>query len=254
MKEKICLILCAMILGISGCGSSDNGSDASDINKEQNQTASYNKEQNLPTAYKSILNNIVDLIVERDPDDNYAEGELTIMETMIGKSASEGLSSIGYAMIDIDGNGVEELIIAEKSEDEIGDRILDIYTIKNDQAILIVEGFVRDRYYLLEDNSIYNEGSGGAAYTMFGVYELPKDEVNLSVKDYYFSGYKDEEMTEWGWFHGQNDQSDTSQSEWVEFQEEDEPFHMMSDYLDRTQKLDLTYLKDYESDDEGNTK
>lgn len=229
-----------MILGILGCGNADSEKNDSEINEEEIVK--------IPDAYESILNNIFKLLVDKDPDYVCDEGEISIVESMIGKSASEGLDSIGYTIIDIDENGVDELIIAEKSEDGIGNRILDIYTIKDDKAILIIEGFVRDRYYLLDDNTIYNEGSGGAAYTTFGVYELLEDGITLSAIDYYFSDYQDEEMTKWGWFYNKNGKSDKSLSVWMELKDENEPFNMMRDYRNRSQELDLTYLIDYETD------
>lgn len=238
VKKKVyILLICAVMLGVSGCSNADREKNDLEINEE---------EIVIPDAYESVLNNTFKLIVDMDPDYVCDEGEISIVESMIGKSASEGLDSIGYTIIDIDENGVDELVIAEKSDDGKGNRILDIYTIKDDKAFLIIEGFVRDRYYLLDDNTIYNEGSGGAAYTMFGVYELLEDGITLSAIDYYFSDYQDEEMTEWGWFHNKDGKSNKSQSEWMEFKDENEPFNMMSDYLDRTQKLELTYLIDYD--------
>jgi len=75
-------------------------------------------------------------------------------------------SAVGYALEDLDGNGIRELIIAGLGTSDFSERnIYDLYTLENGAPVPVATSFARMRYYLQSDNSIRYEGSGGAAYT-----------------------------------------------------------------------------------------
>ena len=75
-------------------------------------------------------------------------------------------SAVGYALEDLDGNGIRELIIAGMGTSDFSERnIYDLYTLENGAPVQVATSFARMRYYLQSDNSIRYEGSGGAAYT-----------------------------------------------------------------------------------------
>ena len=75
-------------------------------------------------------------------------------------------SAVGYALEDLDGNGIRELIIAGMGTSDFSERnIYDLYTLENGVPVPVATSFARMRYYLQSDNSIRYEGSGGAAYT-----------------------------------------------------------------------------------------
>ena len=75
-------------------------------------------------------------------------------------------SAVGYALEDLDGNGIRELIIAGMGTSDFSERnIFDLYTLENGAPVQVATSFARMRYYLQSDNSIRYEGSGGAAYT-----------------------------------------------------------------------------------------
>ena len=75
-------------------------------------------------------------------------------------------SAVGYALEDLDGNGIRELIIAGMGTSDFSERnIYDLYTLENGAPVPIATSFARMRYYLQSDNSIRYEGSSGAAYT-----------------------------------------------------------------------------------------
>lgn len=89
-------------------------------------------------------------------------------------------SHAGYAKIDLDGNGVEELIIAGIGYD-IPDEpyIFEIFTIQNDTAVSVGQSRARSRLYLMQDGKIFNEGSSGAAYSNFSVMQLSGTELRF---------------------------------------------------------------------------
>ena len=75
--------------------------------------------------------------------------------------------SIGYALIDLDGDGVTELIIADATEEQALEGIVfDIWTVRGGEAVNIRRGWERWRLYLTAQDGegrygYYQEGSSG---------------------------------------------------------------------------------------------
>ena len=88
---------------------------------------------------------------------------------------SEG---IGYALRDLDDNGIPELLVAGMETVEFSKSILyDLYTLVDGAPVQVVSSQARARYYLLEDNTVLFEGSGGAAYSYIFVNRLKGSEL-----------------------------------------------------------------------------
>ena len=88
---------------------------------------------------------------------------------------SEG---IGYALRDLDDNGIPELLVAGMETVEFSKSILyDLYTLADGAPVQVVSSQARARYYLLEDNTVLFEGSGGAAYSYIFVNRLKGSEL-----------------------------------------------------------------------------
>ena len=124
----------------------------------------------------------------------------------------------------------------------------------NDEAVQIVDGWARNRYYLLEDNTLYNEGSGGAAYTVWGTYKVSEDGLSLQAMDTYFTDFQDENMQEIGWFYNTTGSVDIAESEWVGTDEENSLFPLMEQMQERVRDLDLIYFADYPNERESYSK
>lgn len=101
----------------------------------------------------------------------YASGVTAEAAFVSGYSEIASYSAhVGYALIDLDGNGAQELIIAGTgSDNNSGNIIYEVCTLSGDQPITLCISSARDRYYLLGNGSILNEGSSGAAYSSFNV-------------------------------------------------------------------------------------
>ena len=173
-----------------------------------------------------------------------------IWETRIGRDTDENLSVVGYALYDVDGNGIEELIIADTGESVWDNRILLMYSLLDGKPVLVIDGWARNRYYLLNDGTFYYEGSGGAAYTTFANYRMAEGGHSLRAIDYYFSDYRDDLSEEywlvegnWGWFHNTTGVYKKDESDWMEFENEDVPWEMMENYLTQAKPLDLTFFE-----------
>ncbi len=96
--------------------------------------------------------------------------------------------SVYYTMIDVDRNGVDELLVYTHQIGTDGTEtpvIYDAYTYRDGEPVHFIEGGVRNSYYLASDGTFYNMGSGGAAYTGFANYSYADGELTLT--DCYFT-------------------------------------------------------------------
>ncbi len=86
----------------------------------------------------------------------------------------------GYYLFDVDGNGMDELIIGENGESDTWNGVIyEMYTIENDQLVRVLSGWERNRYYLCENSVIAKEGSGGAANSTYEYYNFSGSEMTL---------------------------------------------------------------------------
>jgi hypothetical protein len=76
----------------------------------------------------------------------------------------EDLSSLGYCLIDLNGDGQQELIISD------GNVIYDLYASVRGHMMWVLSGGERNSYQLTADNRILNRGSNGAASFLYNVY------------------------------------------------------------------------------------
>ena len=112
----------------------------------------------------------------------------------------EDPSEIGYTCIDIDGNGVEELLICQSLQgDEYKGMILDLYTVKDGQAVQILRSEERNRYYLCEDYIIANESSASALQSQVSFHTLKDGSSLMLIETILYDAYRDEKNP---WFYG----------------------------------------------------
>ena len=80
---------------------------------------------------------------------------------------------VGYALQDLNGDGVQELMIAGILDDSYTELVLfDLYTLENGQPVQLATSRARSRYFLRSDGSVLNEGSNGAGNSIFVVNRL----------------------------------------------------------------------------------
>ncbi len=95
---------------------------------------------------------------------------------------------VGYALTDLDRNGIPELLIAGiGTEDANKDILFDLYSFFNDKPVRVCMSTEKGRYYLLSDNRIYYEGSGGASISIHELYTL--EGTKLQFQERYFCFY-----------------------------------------------------------------
>ena len=165
MKNALCILFClTLIISLSACvaaGSSDNSApDSNRTTSSQDSTLI----PTLPNEYATIINNIINAYPWNDDDMNIVpeNPELSYMY----RRNSE-LSEIGFALIDLDGNGQEELIISDPSK-----FVYDLYTISNGKAVHLFDSGERYYYILRENGIVENSWSGSAATSGHDFYKL----------------------------------------------------------------------------------
>ena len=152
---------------------------------------------------------------------------------------ASGVSSLGYYVADLDGNGTEELLIGETDTDGYGNGgfFYDLYTVNNGEIILIASSMERDRYSLCEENIIANDGSGSAFTSTSAFYYVDGSELEF-IESIKYDAYYDEEYP---WFYSNsdptNDYSMPVSAEYAEavqkkYEYKEIPFIPMSDILD----------------------
>lgn len=223
------------------------------VEKYSTETEPQKYALNLPEAYRNKIDEIDDYIHRRmeegriwEDDECFTYEEYSALnEPLTGKKSAEcALFHFGYALHDIDGNGVDELIFAYDAGYGGSDISL-IYTMQNEKAVWLIGGWSRCRVTLGEDGFIYNMGSSGAADSIYAVYAIEEDESSLKVRDYYFSGGWDDE----NWYHNTTGNNDKAESEILGGEEAWEQFDEEFDQKTNI-NLELEYLIDYEN--EGN--
>lgn len=104
-------------------------------------------------------------------------------------------NQLGFTFLDLDGNGVQELILAKNDESQ---SILDLYTYSEGNVVHVFSGLDRIAYFLREGNLIYQVGSGGAAVTYYTFYRYQGTEL-VEEESILFDADKDPDNP---WFMG----------------------------------------------------
>ncbi|MBP5654380.1 MAG: hypothetical protein J6X33_02580 [Clostridiales bacterium] len=181
--------------------------------------------------YTPILNAAY-AVLTGAPGDDIPEGFTGIMEYYQYSSQSDPIKDVGYKIADITSDGVPELIIGLKYD------IFAVYTIEDDRATLVIEGWGRSSEQMLNDGSFYNSGSGGASVHIFGRYTLSPDGTTKNWSDCYFTDLKDEQTWEVGIYHNKTGSMDKSVSEELPISMEDLE-SIEKGYMDKVTELNL---------------
>lgn len=165
------LFLICISLTLSAC------SESSIKNNATNNTTSETEKiitlnQTIPKEYELIINNIINAYPWND-DELTMVAENPELSYMYRKSSL--LSDVGFALIDLDNNGQEELIITDVNKPYI----YDLYTISDGKATHLFDSGERYCYYIYENGYIKNQWSGSAATSGNDFYKLENGILNF---------------------------------------------------------------------------
>ncbi len=89
------------------------------------------------------------------------------------------VDTLGYALVDMDSNGIPELLIGSDAEHQ-EKYIFDMFTLVDGSPQRVLVSSERVSYMLYPDNQILHRGSGGAAYNFMGVYSYSGTEIVMT--------------------------------------------------------------------------
>ncbi len=89
--------------------------------------------------------------------------------------------TLGFAYYDVDGNGIDELMIGSVNEYSMPESVFDIYTFADGALAPVVQGWERNEYRVSPEGTIMNLASAGAMNYWYGFYKLENGEL---ARDY----------------------------------------------------------------------
>lgn len=251
MKKLQRIFLCILMIALCGCGKTVEAEEVPATEEPMEITLSssthteMSAEESYEQYYRTILDSNYELIMGGADAYDYQEGTSGIGEVIMNSDGTEA-NAIGYTFLDVNHDGVTELIIGSISEEKdgkyFGQNIYSAYTYK-DTSYLLLEGWSRNRCFLLEDGTFYTEGSGGAMYSLLENSVLDTNATQLTCKDLYFTYEKDESFQEIGFYHNATGEWDVSVSEELE---EDVFWGKYDEYGSRTITLEFVPFSMYQ--------
>ena len=282
MKQKKMLswlLAAVLIIGLcAGCDlpSATKSEDAatepaeSELSTQEKETAAAENPEQNPQApvedptetvnyaalYAPLLDKTYYYLLKQYDDGENSDVPSGVIEEAMWLEPEELLRGIGYRLMDLNGDGVPELLIgrvADENEDPAQKSlILGGYSLVDGNPEQFLDGWSRNRHAIMQGNRIYNSGSGGAAYSAFGVFHLSEDGKNLVCEDFWFTDdVKDfmdpsyDNAPKLLYYHNQIGSWETKDSE--ELKITDEEFWALSEELE-TQIIpaELTPFAEYE--------
>lgn len=140
----------------------------------QKDILQYQKEK-----YYEILDLHYDVIIGKMEPQIY-DGSVCFLVCAPFSRGEKPLQNIGYRIADLNNDGNLELIIGGMPTNEYWpDMIFALYTFVDGEPKMIIESVERSRNYLCSDNYFSNEGSSGAAYSVYFLYKFEGTKLNL---------------------------------------------------------------------------
>lgn len=184
--------------------------------------------------YRDTLDRFYRLIADCSPEHTLEEGETGIWEVLMSLPDGEALSNIGYALTDLSGDGVPELLISAISYRDgghsYGNAVYALYTCADGLPQYVCESWARSCYRIMDDGRFLYEGSSGAMYSIFGVYSLSPAAV-LQCEDYYFTYEKDENFEEIGYYYNQTADWDPAYAQEIASDDFDTAWNTLSRHI-----------------------
>lgn len=165
MKRYIGIIIVVLlsIFALSGCifDKKEEKTDTTSVNETKVKEVDY-------SSYYELMNTITTGLLN-----GFTDEQMKTLDISVRFYMNKDYEELGYVIRDLDGDGVDELILGcnEVSYPGWGNFIYDIFTIKDGQRVHILDGWERNIYQLCDDGTIYNSGSGGAGHRGYNFYD-----------------------------------------------------------------------------------
>lgn len=143
--------------------------------------------------------------------------DMSTMYAVMKESEADNIySKVAFAYIDINLDGIDELLIGEIAEGEWNGIIYDLYTMVDRKPAHVVSGWDRNRYFALDGTMIRNEYSNGANESGVNIYTLTNNSTELFKQlAYKYDGYTNEKKP---WFSA-HDFNKEGEANWENIEE-----------------------------------
>ena len=102
---------------------------------------------------------------------------------------------LGYTLQDLDGNGIQELILASDGYNSNYPHVIyGIYTLQNGTAVCVTQSAARARYFMLIDGTFLMEGSSSATSSCWITYSFSG--TSLSIQEQVWSSENPHDMAD----------------------------------------------------------
>lgn len=123
----------------------------------------------IPEAYQPVIAKYVTALTEHWGGEACSNADISLLVSYVTSP-----SELGYALLDLDNDGTDELIIANDAERQV---IYDLYSLVDGNVVHVFTGWDRNSYELREGCRILNVGSSGAALTDYVYCHLSKGQL-----------------------------------------------------------------------------
>ena len=208
MRKKLAaLLILSTSLLLFGCGEEKKAAQAAPpASTPQAVKVDYAQQ------YAPILDSAYAFVLKNGEE---KEGFNSLAEVKNFNGAEKAGAIIGYTMQDISGDGVPELIFgyAEQKQGQgaYGSDIYAVYTLENGKPQLQFEAWFKDRLRLLKDNTLFMQGTSGAAESYTGRFAL--EGTKKKCLDFFFTKPDEQNPGQIIVYHNQNGISDPKHSE-----------------------------------------
>lgn len=133
-----------------------------------------------------------------DPDsvsDIFADGEFGVIQDAWFLE-DDALDAVGYAITDISGDGIPELVVGLLPE--YGGYVDAVYTLVDGEPRFVLEGWPENSYSYIGDGTFYYYGYGWSDVWEAGqgFFALTEDGTELVCQEFYFTRLQEEELSD----------------------------------------------------------
>ncbi|HCP70612.1 MAG TPA: hypothetical protein DIT87_00885 [Clostridiales bacterium] len=160
----------------------------------------------IPEAYQPLIAKYTTALTEHWGGEACINADISLLVSYVTSP-----SELGYALLDLDNDGTDELIIANDAERQV---IYDLYSLVDGNVVHVFTGWDRNSYELREGYRILNIGSNSAASTDYVYCHLSKGQL-VTDSLIRFDAMEDPDHP---WFRGtgENDLAPITDENWTE--------------------------------------